>query len=144
VLARRSRFVSWAAVATLALPPGNRYAAAVTTTDDPTLDPPPAGRRRRRTAILIAVVLALFAVDQLQAPERQLSARALLAGIRLYQRGLSPQMPKIGIRCRFTPTCSHYAAGAIEKHGALRGGLRAAGRLARCGPWTPAGTVDPP
>lgn len=100
--------------------------------------------RRRRAVIVTAVLLALFAADQLQAPERQLSARALLGGIHLYQRTLSPLMPKAGIRCRFTPTCSHYAAGAIEKYGALSGGLRAAGRLARCGPWTPAGTVDPP
>jgi putative membrane protein insertion efficiency factor len=100
--------------------------------------------RRRRLLIAVFLALALFAVDQLQAPERQLSARALLAGIHLYQHSLSPLMPKAGVRCRFTPTCSHYAAGAIAKHGALRGGLAAAGRLARCGPWTPAGTIDPP
>ncbi len=101
-------------------------------------------RGRRRAVIAAAVALLLFAADQLQAPERQVSARALLAGIHLYQRTLSPRMPALGVRCRFTPTCSHYAAGAIGKHGALRGGLRAAGRVARCGPWTSAGTIDPP
>lgn len=103
--------------------------------------------RGRRRAVIVATflfALLLFAADQFQAPERQVSARAILAGIHLYQRSLSPRMPALGVRCRFTPTCSHYAEGAIAKYGTLRGGLRAAGRLARCGPWTPAGTVDPP
>ncbi len=114
-------------------------------TDGRGAEPAGALRPRRRGAVIaILALLLLFAADQLQAPERQLSARALLAGIHLYQRTLSPLMPKAGIRCRFTPTCSHYAAGAIAKRGALRGGLAAAGRLARCGPWTPAGTIDPP
>ena len=48
-----------------------------------------------------------------------------------------------GVRCRFTPTCSHYGADAIRKDGALIGSLRAIWRVARCGPWTPMGTVDP-
>ncbi|MEM7353924.1 MAG: membrane protein insertion efficiency factor YidD [Acidobacteriota bacterium] len=53
-------------------------------------------------------------------------------------------MPAAGVRCRFQPTCSHYAEGSIRKHGAWRGTGLAAWRILRCGPWTEIGTVDPP
>jgi putative component of membrane protein insertase Oxa1/YidC/SpoIIIJ protein YidD len=49
-----------------------------------------------------------------------------------------------GARCRFEPSCSHYAEGAIAADGALAGAGRAVWRIARCGPWTEAGTVDAP
>lgn len=59
--------------------------------------------------------------------------------IRLYKLVVSPFLPPA---CRFYPTCSQYAAQAIEKHGVLRGGILAAKRLARCHPFNPGG-VDP-
>ncbi len=89
-------------------------------------------------------VLALLAWDLSQAPERQASAWLLIGAIEIYQGTLSRAMPALGVECRFTPTCSHYAAASIESRGALVGTARALGRLARCGPWTPVGTVDPP
>lgn len=100
-------------------------------------------RRRRLLYALLAIAL-LLALDVARAPERQLSARALLGAIDLYQATLSPLMPAIGARCRFTPTCSHYAEAVIRQDGALIGTLRTLHRLSRCGPWTPAGTHDPP
>jgi len=63
----------------------------------------------------------------------------LLALLRVYKAVVSPLLPPA---CRFYPTCSQYAAGAIEKHGVMRGGILAARRLARCHPFTPGG-VDP-
>jgi putative membrane protein insertion efficiency factor len=63
----------------------------------------------------------------------------LLVLIRAYQVLLSPFF---GGRCRFHPTCSAYAAEAIEVHGALAGTWLTVKRLARCGPWHPGG-VDP-
>jgi putative membrane protein insertion efficiency factor len=84
------------------------------------------------------------AADLTRAADRQFSARALRAGIHVYQRTLSPLMPALGIRCRFTPTCSRYAEAVILKHGALLGSWLSVKRLARCGPWTAAGTVDEP
>ena len=67
------------------------------------------------------------------------SARVLVAAIRLYQRAVSPILPAA---CRFSPSCSEYAAQAIDRYGALRGAGLAAKRLTRCGPWHPGGN-DP-
>lgn len=65
--------------------------------------------------------------------------RSLLALIRFYQVAISPWTPA---SCRFTPTCSAYAAEAIERYGAARGSWLAARRLARCQPWG-GGGYDP-
>ena len=63
----------------------------------------------------------------------------LSGGFRVYKRVVSPFLPPA---CRFHPTCSEYAAEAIEVHGALKGSALAAGRLLRCNPWS-AGGFDP-
>ena len=63
----------------------------------------------------------------------------LVALIKIYQWVLSPL---IGPRCRFTPTCSQYAIGALKKHGIFKGVWLTARRLARCHPWGGHG-VDP-
>jgi putative membrane protein insertion efficiency factor len=97
--------------------------------------------RRRVLLLWLVVALALWSIDLARAPQRQWTARAELAGIHLYQRTLSGH---VGVRCRFKPSCSHYAAAVIRKHGALIGTARAAWRILRCGPWTPMGTVDQP
>ena len=65
--------------------------------------------------------------------------RLLVLLVRLYQRAVSPLLPPA---CRFHPSCSSYAAGALERHGALRGSWLAARRLARCHPFHPGG-IDP-
>ena len=68
------------------------------------------------------------------------AVRAFLLGlIRLYQLTLSPWL---GTRCRYEPTCSKYAAEALERHGVVRGVWLAAKRLGRCHPWGPSG-YDP-
>jgi uncharacterized protein len=66
-------------------------------------------------------------------------ARLVLLGlIRLYRLTLSGWL---GGQCRFYPTCSRYAEEAIRLHGAMRGSLMAAWRIARCGPFM-GGGVD--
>ncbi|HXO30590.1 MAG TPA: membrane protein insertion efficiency factor YidD [Thermoanaerobaculia bacterium] len=103
------------------------------------------GRRRlRRAAMPLLLAAALLVIDLARPPARQASARLLLGGIHLYQATLSPRLAAFGVQCRFRPTCSHYAEGAIVRYGALSGSLRAAWRIVRCGPWTPLGTYDPP
>ena len=69
-----------------------------------------------------------------------MTPRSLLVGVfRAYKRFASPLMPPA---CRFHPTCSEYAAQAVEVHGVLRGTALAAGRLLRCHPWC-SGGFDP-
>ena len=65
------------------------------------------------------------------------AAQVFIAAIRTYQRFVSPSLP--AGTCRFSPSCSEYAAQAIAKYGAARGGVMAAKRLGRCGPWHPGG-----
>ena len=55
----------------------------------------------------------------------------LLFLIKLYKRFLSPLLPP---SCRFTPTCSEYAAEAINRFGSLKGGFLALKRILRCNP----------
>jgi len=72
-------------------------------------------------------------------------ARALLLLIRVYQRTVSPALPVLTLGrcgCRFSPTCSHYAAEAIREHGALVGLGLALVRLVKCTPLHPGG-FDP-
>ncbi|MEB3220868.1 MAG: membrane protein insertion efficiency factor YidD [Candidatus Sericytochromatia bacterium] len=58
--------------------------------------------------------------------------------IRVYQF-FSHRLPRV---CRFHPSCSHYAADALERHGLRRGLWLAISRVARCHPFHPGG-VDP-
>lgn len=64
---------------------------------------------------------------------------AAIGVIRFYQRAVSPWLPS---SCRFQPSCSQYAAEALERHGFARGAWLTLRRLARCHPFTPAG-YDP-
>ena len=75
----------------------------------------------------------------------RLPARALLGLVWLYQKTLSPALPAVfgpACGCRFSPTCSHYAAEAVRTHGALAGSWLALRRLLRCTPLHPGG-FDP-
>ncbi|MDQ0190950.1 membrane protein insertion efficiency factor YidD [Alicyclobacillus cycloheptanicus] len=65
--------------------------------------------------------------------------RVLVACIRFYQLAISPAFPA---RCRFVPSCSHYALEAVQRHGPARGSWLAIKRLLKCGPWHPGG-FDP-
>jgi putative membrane protein insertion efficiency factor len=63
----------------------------------------------------------------------------LVSLLRGYKRYVSPLLPPA---CRFHPTCSEYAAEAIERHGVFKGSVMTLGRLLRCHPWS-AGGFDP-
>lgn len=87
-------------------------------------------------------MLIAIAIDLRRPASSQWSTAAAVGGIHLYQATLSPAYAKLGVRCRFTPTCSRYGEEAVRKYGAVRGGYLAAKRILRCGPWTARGTVD--
>jgi putative membrane protein insertion efficiency factor len=68
-----------------------------------------------------------------------LLARLLVGLLQLYKAFLSPLLPA---SCRFHPSCSVYAMGAIAVHGPLKGSWLAARRVGRCHPFGGAG-LDP-
>ncbi|MDP3719805.1 MAG: membrane protein insertion efficiency factor YidD [Acidobacteriota bacterium] len=72
-----------------------------------------------------------------------MTTHAAVGGIHLYQATLSPLYSRMGVDCRFEPTCSHYGEAVIKRYGIARGGVMAIRRVFRCGPWTPSGTKDP-
>lgn len=63
----------------------------------------------------------------------------LIKGIRFYQKYISPLK---STKCPYYPSCSQYGLEAIEKYGALKGGLLAIWRILRCNPFSKGG-VDP-
>lgn len=70
---------------------------------------------------------------------RWLLVQLLVWPLRFYKWAVSPLLPPL---CRFHPSCSVYAMGAIAVHGPLKGPWLAARRLARCHPFHPGG-LDP-
>ena len=59
--------------------------------------------------------------------------------IKLYQKYLSPLK---STKCPYFPTCSQYGLEAVQKYGALKGGMLAAWRILRCNPFSHGG-YDP-
>ncbi len=68
-----------------------------------------------------------------------LTRRLILLPVTLYQRLISPLLPR---RCKYEPTCSRYAVEAVRGFGILRGLVLAGWRLLRCNPWSHGG-LDP-
>ena len=65
--------------------------------------------------------------------------RFMIASIKWYQTYLSPLKHT---KCPYIPTCSQYGLEAIEKYGAVKGGLLAFYRILRCNPFSKGG-YDP-
>lgn len=70
---------------------------------------------------------------------RALVVQLLLLPLRFYKWAISPLLPPM---CRFHPSCSVYAMGALAVHGPFKGTWLAARRLTRCHPFNPGG-LDP-
>jgi putative membrane protein insertion efficiency factor len=60
--------------------------------------------------------------------------------IKFYRKYISGM--KTTPTCKFIPTCSEYGIEAIEKYGALKGGLLSIWRILRCNPFSKGG-YDP-
>lgn len=63
----------------------------------------------------------------------------LIGFLKVYRLVISPLYGNV---CRYYPSCSAYALGAVQRHGAIKGSWLAAKRLGRCHPWAPGG-YDP-
>ena len=69
--------------------------------------------------------------------------RAVFLTLKIYKNSLSLILLYLfGPGCRFTPTCSEYAAEAVEKHGVGRGTVLSIKRLFACHPFS-ASRFDP-
>ena len=67
-----------------------------------------------------------------------LGRQLVILCIRIYKLVLSPVLHFFGgplAGCRYTPTCSVYAAEAVALHGVIKGTLLAVSRVCRCHPW---------
>jgi uncharacterized protein len=58
--------------------------------------------------------------------------RLFIIPIRIYQATISPLL---GPKCRHEPSCSEYAAQAIQEWGVIKGTWLGAKRLSKCHPW---------
>lgn len=64
---------------------------------------------------------------------KKLLRKLFILPIRVYQLTLSPMLGPN--KCRFEPSCSHYAVEAIEEWGIFKGSYLALRRILRCHPW---------
>ncbi len=77
----------------------------------------------------------------------RLPKTVVLGTIRIYQRLVSPDHGPLrrlfpyGV-CKYEPTCSEYAYGAVDQFGIIQGLALACGRIFRCNPWSDGG-IDP-
>jgi putative membrane protein insertion efficiency factor len=94
-------------------------------------------------ALLVLVVMIVAMHDVANEPRYSWSGRTAIGAIDSYRAHVSPHLRGY-VRCRFTPTCSAYGREAIRRYGFAVGGWKTLTRVARCGPWTKMGTVDPP
>lgn len=70
----------------------------------------------------------------------QIPANILIGLVRIYQKTFRYIL---GGHCRFHPSCSEYFVLAVQKHGAVKGGIKGILRICRCHPFHPGG-YDPP
>lgn len=70
----------------------------------------------------------------------EINMKKILIGlIKFYRKNISPMKRT---KCPYIPSCSEYGLEAIEKHGAIKGGLLAIWRILRCNPFSKGG-YDP-
>lgn len=90
---------------------------------------PRLARPAAATAMAFALTVAL------------LPRNIVVAVLRAYRFVISPFYGNV---CRYYPSCSAYAVGAVQQHGVVVGGFLAARRVARCHPWAEGGIDDVP
>ncbi|WP_308492448.1 membrane protein insertion efficiency factor YidD [Microbacterium terrisoli] len=82
-----------------------------------------------------------FSTDTLWRGIPLLPRNAVLAFLHGYRATISHTYGDV---CRYYPSCSAYAVGAVQQHGAVKGAALAAWRIARCHPWAAGGVDDVP
>lgn len=65
--------------------------------------------------------------------------KIIIFSVKIYQKYISPMK---STKCPYYPSCSQYGLEAVQKYGALKGGLMAVWRIIRCNPFSKGG-YDP-
>ncbi len=91
---------------------------------------------------LLGVGMALASADTYRPPSLQLTARAYVAVVVIYQRVGRPILGGL-VQCRYKPTCSRYSVEAVKQFGFRKGIVLTAERLWRCRTSVALGTADP-
>ena len=65
----------------------------------------------------------------------------LIGLLKAYRTLISPLYGQV---CKYYPSCSAYAVGAVQQHGLLKGSALTAAHLAHCHPWARGGVDDVP
>lgn len=68
--------------------------------------------------------------------------KILIILIEKYKKYISPFIEKMGINCKYYPTCSEYTKQAIMKYGCLVGIIKGTKRILKCNPFSKGG-YDP-
>lgn len=84
---------------------------------------------------------AQFEASALMRAVPLLPRNAVLALLHGYRATISHTYGDV---CKYYPSCSAYAVGAVQQHGALKGAVLTAARIARCHPWAAGGVDDVP
>jgi len=87
--------------------------------------------RRHKIFVLALVLSGAVAADSLRPASRQLTARAYIGFVHLYQKDASPFLSR-WVHCRLRPTCSEYSVQAVRTHGFVEGVFLTVGRLFLC------------
>ena len=87
--------------------------------------------RRYKIFAVALVLLCAVALDSLRPASRQVTARAYIGFVHLYQRDASPILSR-WVHCRLHPTCSEYSVQAVRAHGFVEGAILTVGRLILC------------
>lgn len=68
--------------------------------------------------------------------------KILIFLLKSYKKIISPIFSKLGVHCKFYPSCSEYMMQAIEKYGSIKGCYLGIKRLLKCHPFAKGG-YDP-
>jgi uncharacterized protein len=99
-------------------------------------------KKFRLKLMLVLLVFGLaFIFDLTRPPENQLSGRAYIGLVHIYQALGRPMLDGV-VACRFRPTCSDYSIQAVRRHGTMRGLALTFHRLNSCTGDVPMGTTD--
>ncbi|MCI0391172.1 MAG: membrane protein insertion efficiency factor YidD [Acidobacteria bacterium] len=90
----------------------------------------------------LSILIALGILDSFRKPADQVTARAYIGAVHVYQAVGRPLL-KGRIQCRYLPTCSDYSIEAVRKHGVRRGLMLTVNRIDSCTTAVKMGTPDP-